>query len=61
MQEAMQHAIPGWRACPTAHETSLQVPEPTSLQQIVQAAPSCYFEPFQFFVSWQGVLTLAYR
>ena len=57
----MQHEVPGWMDGPKAAETLLLSPETTSLQTIVQATSSCYFDPFQFFVSWQGVLTLAYR
>lgn len=55
------HEIAGVRTCQIAANNFLQIPELTPLEVMVKAAPSCYFEPFQFFVSWQGVLTLAYR
>lgn len=31
------------------------------LEYLVQNTRSCVLRPFSFFVSWQGVLTLAYR
>ena len=55
------HEIAGVRTCQIAANNFLQIPELTPLEVMVKAAPSCYIEPFQFFVSWQGVLTLAYR
>ena len=33
----------------------------TSLAKLIQEAHPCDLEPLCFFVSWQGVLTLAYR
>jgi len=35
-------------------------PAPT-LEALIGATPRCHLTPFSFFVSWQGVLTLAYR
>lgn len=32
-----------------------------TLDSIIAATPRCHLTPFSFFVSWQGVLTLAYR
>lgn len=31
------------------------------LEQLIAATPACLLRPLRFFVSWQGVLTLAYR
>ncbi len=32
-----------------------------NLEQLIAATPACLLRPLRFFVSWQGVLTLAYR
>ncbi|KAK9815519.1 hypothetical protein WJX72_004976 [[Myrmecia] bisecta] len=32
-----------------------------SLEELMQETPHCYLQPKAFFVSWQGVLTLAFR
>jgi hypothetical protein len=32
-----------------------------TLESLIRATPRCHLTPFSFFVSWQGVLTLAYR
>lgn len=31
------------------------------LEYIISQTPTCILKPFSFFISWQGVLTLAYR
>ena len=42
---------------PTAQITSTQ----SSLIQELERTPTSYIEPHAFFISWSGVLTVAYR
>jgi hypothetical protein len=36
-------------------------PEETQLEYLCRHTQACVLRPYCFFVSWQGVLTLAYR
>ena len=52
----LQQAAPPAAGAPAAARGLL----PPLVSELEQASPS-YLEPSAFFVSWQGVLTLAYR
>lgn len=34
---------------------------PSELEELLSKTPTSFLQPYCFFVSWQGVLTLAYR
>ena len=40
--------------------TAIRQQEQTPLEALLAACPTCFLQPFVFFVSWQGVLTLAF-
>lgn len=45
--------------CLTSATASRQQ-EQTPLEAVLAACPTCFLQPYVFFVSWQGVLTLAF-
>ena len=49
--------------CPSssAAATSLVHPAEGQLEYLINQTPRCLLRAFRFFVSWQGVLTLAFR
>ena len=46
---------------PVAGAVSPRTGAPPTLEALVARTPRCHLTPRAFMVSWQGVLTLAYR
>lgn len=48
-------------ASPSSSAAPALATPPTLLESLIAETPRCLLKPFAFFVSWQGVLTLAYK
>lgn len=49
------------QAAGTASQQDDEPQNGLKLEQLLLDTPKCLLKPFKFFVSWQGVLTLAFR